>query len=99
MRLSVAVAALVLLVCACGPIGSGGNAPNAASVAVQPGDVPSGMQKCDVSGDFNSYLEKTKAKDPTHYTQIKQEWDDAQKNGATAGQVAVYSDTAAHCAS
>lgn len=99
MRPVLAALAVLLVVSACGPLGGGAKAATAASVAVQPGDVPSGMQKCDVSGDFNTYLSKTKAKDPNHYAQIKQEWDDAQKNGATAGDVDVYADTAAHCAS
>ena len=71
----------------------------AASVAVQPGDLPSGMQRCDLSGDIDSYLSKAKDKDPGTYTSVKAEWDAAKKQGATAAYVAFYTDSAAHCAS
>jgi hypothetical protein len=94
-------AALVLFV-ACG----GGSSPSifpagptAASIAVQPGDLPSGMQKCNLSGDIDGFLEKAKVKDPATYTQTKSEWDAAKKQGATSAYVAFYTDTAAHCAS
>lgn len=98
MRAALSALAILLAALACGPLPGGGSAPTAASVAVQSSDLPSGMQKCDVSGDIDAYLATVKAKDPTHYTTIKQEWDDAKSHGATAGQVAVYADTAEHCA-
>jgi hypothetical protein len=101
LQRSLAFAALMLLV-ACG----GGSSPSifptgptAASVAVQPGDLPSGMQRCDLSGDIDSYLSKAKDKDPGTYTSVKAEWDAAKKQGATAAYVAFYTDSAAHCAS
>jgi len=72
--------------------------PTAASVAVQKADLPAGMQKCDLSGDINSFLNTSKTKDPNTYTSVKAEWDAAQKAGATAAYAAFYSDSAAHCA-
>jgi len=93
------LAAIALVVASCGQLPGGGAAePTAESVAVQQNDLPSGMVKCDVSGNMDAYLTQVQAKDPTHYTQIKQEWDDAKTKGATAGQVAVYADTTDHCA-
>ena len=97
MRGPLSALVAMLLIGACGPL-PGGSASSASSVAVQQSDVPSGMQKCDVSGGMDAYITKVQAKDPTHYTQIKQEWEDTKAHGATAGQVAVYADTAAHCA-
>src|SRR5882762_9329011 len=70
----------------------------ASSVAVQPGDL-SGMVRCDLSGDINSYLDKIKTKDPSTYTSTKTQWETAQNNGATAAQVMFYTDTEANCAS
>lgn len=57
------------------------------------------MQKCNMSADIDSFLEKAKTKDPDTYTQTKNEWDAAKKQGATAAYTAFYTDTAAHCAS
>jgi hypothetical protein len=94
-------AALVLLV-ACGG-GSGPSifpsGPSASSIAVQTGDLPSGMKRCDLSGDIDSYLSKAKDKDPGTYSSVSGEWDAAKKQGATSAYVAFYTDTAAHCAS
>ena len=92
---------VVLVVVACGnkSPNTAANGPTAASVSVQSGDLPSGMQKCDISGDIESFLTKAKTKDPTTYTSTKKEWDDAKKNGATAAYVALYSDNAIHCSS
>jgi hypothetical protein len=72
--------------------------PTASSVAVQTADLPAGMQKCDLSGDIDSFLNKSKTKDPNTYTSVKSEWDAAQKAGATAAYAAFYSDSTAHCA-
>jgi hypothetical protein len=88
-----------MVLAGCGQLpGGGAPEPNAASVAVQQADLPNGMVKCDVSGEMDAYLTQVQAKDPTHYTQVKQEWEDAKAKGATAGQVAVYADTTEHCA-
>lgn len=99
MRAALAAILVMLVVAACGPIGSPGTpAATASTVAVQPADLPSGMTRCDFSGDMNSYLKKIQTKDPSTYTSVKSEWDAAQKDGATAADVEFYSDTAAHCA-
>ncbi len=68
-------------------------------MAVQPADLPSGMHKCDISGDINSFLDKSKTKDPSTYTSTKSEWDAAQKAGASAAYAAFYTDSTAHCTS
>ena len=69
-----------------------------AGVSVQPGDLPSGMVKCDLTGDINSFLNKEKAADPNTYAQTKTQWDAAQQKGATSAYTAFYADSAAHCA-
>ncbi|GAC1504300.1 MAG: hypothetical protein NVS1B3_00750 [Candidatus Dormibacteraceae bacterium] len=73
--------------------------PTASSVAVQAGDLPGDLKKCDLSGDIDSYLNRVKAKDPSTYNSTKAEWEAAKKQGATAAYTAFYSDTTAHCAS
>jgi hypothetical protein len=90
---------LLLAVGACGPIGggSGSSAPTASSVALKLSDLPSGMNRCDLSGDINSYLKKIQTSDPTTYASTKTHWDDAQKGGATAAEVELYTDSAANC--
>jgi hypothetical protein len=97
----VLIAALVLLVVgACGPFGSiGTTAATASSVAVQSSDLPSGLHRCDLSGNINDYLKKIQTKDPTTYTTIKVQWDAAQKDGASDTDVEYYTDSAAHCTS
>lgn len=95
----VLIAAFALLVVgACGPFGSIGTpAATASSVAVQSSDLPSGMQRCDLSGNINDYLKKIQTKDPATYAQIKEQWATAQKDGATEADVEYYTDSAAHC--
>ena len=89
---------LLLVVGACGPFGSIGNpAASASSVAVQASDLPSGMHRCDLSGNINDYLKKIQTKDPATYTTIKEQWAAAQKDGATEADVEFYTDSAAHC--
>lgn len=90
----------MLMVFACGGTSSTSiTGPSAASVSVQPGDLPSDMHKCDLSGDIDSFLNKSKTKDPTTYTSTKSEWDSAQKQDATSAYTAFYADTTAHCTS
>jgi len=99
MRASLSAIVLVLVLGACGnPIGGSGTpAPSASSVAVKLGDLPSGMHRCDLSGDINSYLKKIQTTDPTTYASTKSHWDSAQKGGATAADVEFYTDSTAHC--
>ena len=97
-----ALAAMLALI---GIVACGGSAPapttsgpNAASVAVQTADLPSGMVKCDPSGDINKYISAEEASDPTTAKTTKNDWEEAQKNGATVAYVTLYSDSAAQCA-
>ena len=87
--------ALMMLVACSSQAGS--ITPTAASVAVQPGDLPNTMHRCPISGDVNTYLNSLKAKDPATYTSTQTEWADAQSKGATATQVVFYTDSAANC--
>ena len=57
------------------------------------------MQKCDLSGDIDSFLNKSKTKDPNTYTSTNTEWEAAKKAGATAAYAAFFSDSTAHCTS
>jgi hypothetical protein len=87
----------VLMVAACGP---GSSAPiGPADVAVQSSDLPKGLQKCDGSGDMDSFLNAIKTKDPSTYQTTKSEWDSAKTHGATQAQVAFFADSKEHCAS
>jgi hypothetical protein len=96
---SVAALTVLLVVSACGGTTSNPiTGPTASSVAVQPGDLPSDMHKCDISGDIDSFLNQAKTKDPSTYTSTKTEWDAAKKAGATAAYTAFYTDSTAHCA-
>lgn len=87
---------LATAVAACGgsPAPAG---PTAASVSVQPSDLPSGMTKCDLTGDIDSFLSKEKTADASTYQSTKSEWDDAKSKGATAAYTAFYTDSSAHC--
>lgn len=90
----------MLMLVACG--GSSSvlpSGPTAASVAVQAADLPSDMHKCDLSGDIDSFLNKSKTKDPNTYTSTKSEWDSAKQKGASAAYTAFYTDSTAHCTS
>ncbi len=100
MRASLTAIAVLLVAGACGPIGGGSGTPaaTASNVAVKLSDLPSGMHRCDLSGDINSYLKKIQTSDPTTYSSTKSHWDAAQKGGATAADVELYTDSTAHCA-
>src|ERR1700694_5723270 len=93
------LAALIMVVACGGTPSSSTSGPLASSVAVQSKDLPSAMRKCDLSGDIDSFLSKSKTKDPSTYTSTKSEWDAAKQQGATAAYAAFYSDTTAHCTS
>jgi hypothetical protein len=98
MTRSVTALVAVFMIAACGSSPAAAVA-TVASVSVQPADLPSGMQRCDVSGDINTYLNNIKTKDPSAYATTKAQWDAAQAKGATAAQVVFYTDNAANCAS
>jgi hypothetical protein len=86
------------MIAACGSLPVA-NAATASSIAVQTGDVPNGMVRCDISGDIDTYLNNIKTKDATTYASTKTQWEAAQKAGATAAQIVFYTDSAANCAS
>jgi len=88
--------AAALTVCAC----SGSSSvlgPSAASVAVQPGDLPGGMVKCDLTGDIDTFIKAEASPDPATSKTMATRWQDAKSKGATAGYTAVYTDSAQHC--
>jgi hypothetical protein len=96
MTRSVTALLAVLTLAACGS--SPSNVATASSVAVQPGDLASGMHRCDVSGAIDTYLSNIQTKDPTTYAKTKAQWDAAKSHGATSAQVVFYTDSAANCA-
>jgi hypothetical protein len=97
---SFAILGALLVAVACGG-GSGSTptsqGPTASSVAVQSGDLPGGMVKCDLSGDIDSFLAKEKTLDPTTYKSTSADWTALKNGGATAASTAFYADSAAHC--
>lgn len=93
--IAVSIAALTLAMC-------GGSSapllgPTAATVSVQQADVPTGMVRCDLTGDIDSFLNKEKTSDPNTYQSTKSEWTDAKTRGATTAYAAFYTDSSAHC--
>src|SRR6202521_1448417 len=100
LQRSIAGLAVIVMVFACGGTPAAtSTGPTASSVSVQPADLPADMHKCALSGDIDSFLSKSKTKDPNTYTATKGEWDSAKQKGATAAYAAFYTDSTAHCAS
>jgi len=89
----------MLSVAACGGSSSGQQGPSVSSVSVQPGDVPKGMIKCDLTGDINNFISKEQSPDPQTAKSMSTYWAEAKKAGATAAYAAVYTDSDAHCSS
>lgn len=85
---------LVFAACA----GSNVTGVGPADVAVQTGDLPKNLVKCDGSGDIDSFLNSVKTKDPSTYQSTKAEWDSAKSHGATGAVVVFYSDKKEDCA-
>ncbi len=94
---SLAAVIMLLAFVACGGSPAQPQGPTAASVSVQPSDLPTGLTKCDITGDIASFIDKEQSSDPATAQSTKASWDDARKNGATAAYVAFYSDTPARC--
>jgi hypothetical protein len=100
LQRSIAGLAVILMVVACGGTPSNPvSGPTASTVSVQPGDLPGGMHKCDLSGDIDSFLTMEKTKDPSTYQSTSSEWTAAKSAGATGAYVAFYTDSAVHCTS
>jgi hypothetical protein len=97
---SLAALLALIAIAACGgnPPPQGPKGPTASTIAVQSTDLPTGLVKCEPSGDIDKYIKAEEATDPATAKTTKSDWEDAQKNGATAAYVALYSDTAAQCA-
>ena len=94
---------IVILIASLAVAGCGGSSPSAqgptpAGVAAQQSDLPTGMVKCDLTGDIDGFLNKEKTADPSTYQSTKSEWDDAKSKGATTAYTAFYTDSADHCA-
>lgn len=96
-KVSIAVLIAVLTVAACGGSSTGPQGPTASSVSVQSSDLPSGLVKCDLTGDIDSFIKKEQAPDPNASKTMANDWADAKKNGATAAYTALYTDSTAHC--
>ena len=96
MTRSLAFLSALLVVVACSSQ-SASSTPSAASVAVQPGDLPNTLHQCSISGGINAYLDNLKTKDLATYAATMAEWTDAQSKGATATQVGFYTDSVANC--
>jgi hypothetical protein len=64
---------------------------------VQPGDVPKGLVKCDLSGDINAVIAKEATPDPITSKSFQQSWQDAQAKGARAGYFAIYANSQINC--
>jgi hypothetical protein len=86
-----------LFMVACGG-SSGAAGPTVSSVSVQPGDLPSGMVRCGVSGEIEDFIKAEQSPDPNTSKSISGYWDDAKKNGAKAAYAAIYTDSEARCA-
>jgi hypothetical protein len=97
MMRSISALVAMLMAAACSAPGAA-HVASAATVAVQPADLPNGMVRCDLSGDIDTYMNNLKVKDPTTYTSTKTQWDAAKEKGATAAQVVFYTDSVANCA-
>jgi hypothetical protein len=74
-----------------------GKAATPQTVVLQPGDVP-GMQRCATTGDVNAVLKEEKSEGSLAYAMNATEWEQWQRQGATAAYFAVYGSTAADCA-
>ncbi len=85
-----------LIVVSCGG-SSGAAGPTVSSVAVQPGDVPTGMVRCAISGNIEDFVKAEQSPDPNTSKSVSGYWQDAQKNGAKAAYAAIYTDSDARC--
>ena len=99
-RKSLAALLALLATVACGGSSQSSAAQGltASTVAAQPSDLPKGLVKCDISGDLSKYISAAEATDPTTAKATKADWEDAQKNGATAAYVSLFSDSTNQCA-
>jgi hypothetical protein len=71
--------------------------PTVSSIAVQPGDVPKGLVKCNLSGEINAVVAQEATPDPITSKSFQQSWQDAQAKGARAGYFAIYANSQTNC--
>ncbi len=95
-------AALAVVIAAVSAVACGGSAAapqglTAANVAVQQGDLPSGLVKCDLTGDISNFIKQEQSPDPQTAKSTATSWSDLQKNGAKSAYVALYTDSRASC--
>ena len=90
--------ACALSVVACGGSPSGGQGTTVGGVAVQPGDLPSGMVRCNLSGNIDDFIKAEQGPDPTTAKSVSGYWADAKTSGASAAYAAIYSDSQTRCA-
>ena len=86
-----------LFAVACGG-SSGGQGTTVSNVAVQPADLPSGMVRCNLSGNIEDFIKAEQSPDPNTSKSVSGYWQDAQKSGAKAAYAAIYTDSQARCA-
>lgn len=94
----VLAAAAVVSVVACAGSSPAASGPTVSSVAVQSGDLPSGMIKCNITGSIDDFVKAEQTPDPNTAKTISDYWTDAKSNGAKAAYVALYADSASRCA-
>jgi hypothetical protein len=87
----------VLAATACGGSSSTPQGATPASVAVQQSDLPSGMVRCDLTGDIDNFIRAEASPDPSTSKTMSGDWHTAKSKGAKAAYVAVYTDSSAHC--
>ena len=97
-RTSIGALLALFLVVACGGSSPSSPGATASSVAVQPSDLPSGMVKCDLTGDIDSFIKTEASPDPSTSKTMRDQWAQAKSKGATAAYTAIYTDSSAHCA-
>ena len=97
MRSSLAVLAVIAAVTGCGPSAVILPAATVSTVAVQPGDVPSTLQRCAASGRMDNWLSTLKVQNFSRYFNYNEQWDLAKRDGATSAEVALYTDSSSHC--
>ena len=93
---------LAILIATIGAVACGGSAAappglTAANVAVQQGDLPSGLVRCDLTGDISSFIKQEQSPDPQTAKSTASSWSELQKSGATSAYVALYTDSRARC--
>ena len=92
-----ALALVAVLAAACGsPIAQAAATPQ--EVALQSGDLPSGMIVCGLSGDVDNFL-KGAPSDNAYASDLQQQWSVMKAQGAQQGYVRVFAGSKDQCTS